>query len=156
MEGVRNLGILETMPATSLNPEKVRAVVYGSLRNHLDNMLGMCNFLPYRNDQVVEAVRAVTGWNTSTWELWKAAERMLTLARVFNLRQGLRPTDDRLPPRMAESLGAEGPGAPITPEAINAALPLYYEMMGWDPETGMPRPAKLHELDIGWVADLLR
>jgi aldehyde:ferredoxin oxidoreductase len=97
----------------------------------------------------------VTGWNTSTWELWKAAERMVTLARAFTVRQGLGAADDRLPPRMAEPLGAEGPGAPIAPESVSAALPLYYEMMGWDPETGVPRPAKLHELDIGWVADLL-
>jgi aldehyde:ferredoxin oxidoreductase len=56
---------------------------------------------------------------------------------------------------MAEPLGAEGPGAPIDPAAVEAALPLYYEMMGWDPDTGVPRRAKLYELDIGWVADLL-
>ena len=155
LEGVRNLGILEMMPATSLGPDKVRAILYGGLRNHLDNCLGLCNFLPYGNDQVVEAVRAVTGWDTNAWELWKVAERLLTLARAFNVRQGLTPADDRLPPRMAEPLGAEGPGAPIDPAAVEAALPLYYEMMGWDPDTGVPRRAKLYELDIGWVADLL-
>jgi aldehyde:ferredoxin oxidoreductase len=153
--GVRNLGVLETMPATWLGPEKVRAILYGGLRAHLDNCLGLCNFLPYSNEQVVEAVRAVTGWDTNAWELWKVAERLLTLARAFNVRQGFTPADDRLPPRMAEPLGADGPGAPIDPAAIEAALPLYYEMMGWDPGTGVPRRAKLYELDIGWVADLL-
>jgi aldehyde:ferredoxin oxidoreductase len=155
MGGVRNLGVLETMPATWLGPKKVRAVLYGALRAHLDNCLGLCNFLPYDNDQVVDAVRAVTGWDTSAWELWKGAERLLTLARAFNVRHGFTPADDRLPPRMAEPLGVDGPGAPIDPAAIEAALPLYYEMMGWDPATGVPRPARLHELDIGWVADLL-
>jgi aldehyde:ferredoxin oxidoreductase len=155
MDGVRNLGVLETMPATWLGPEKVRAILYGSLRSHLNNCLGMCNFLPYRNDQVVEAVRAVTGWDTNAWELWKAAQRLLTMARAFNVRQGFTPADDRLPPRMAESLGSDGPGAPIEPAAVEAALPLYYEMMGWDPATGVPRAAKLYELDIGWVAELL-
>lgn len=155
MGGVRNLGVLETMPATWLGPKKVRAVLYGALRAHLDNCLGLCNFLPYDNDQVVDAVRAVTGWDTSAWELWKGAERLLTLARAFNVRHGFTPADDRLPPRMAEPLGVDGPGAPIDPAAIEAALPLYYEMMGWDPATGVPRPARLHELDIGWLADLL-
>jgi aldehyde:ferredoxin oxidoreductase len=155
MDGVRNLGVLETMPATWLGPEKVRAILYGSLRSHLNNCLGMCDFLPYRNDQVVEAVRAVTGWDTNAWELWKAAQRLLTMARAFNVRQGFTPADDRLPPRMAESLGSDGPGAPIEPAAVEAALPLYYEMMGWDPATGVPRAAKLYELDIGWVAELL-
>jgi len=152
MGSVRNLGVLEPMPATWLGPEKVRAVIYGSLRQHLDNCLCLCNFLPYRNDQVVEAVRAVTGWDTNVWELWKAAERLVTMARAFNVRQGFTPADDRLPPRMAEPLG---PGAPIDPAAVEAALRLYYEMMGWDPVTGVPRAAKLYELGIGWVTTLL-
>ena len=118
----------------------------------MDNWLGICTFLPDRHDQVVEIVEAVTGWRTGTWELWKAAERLLTMARAFNVRHGLTPDDDRLPPRMAEPLGC---GAPIEPGAVKAALSLYYEMMGWDPASGVPRAARLHELDIGWVADLL-
>ena len=152
MDSVRNLGVLEPMPAPWLGPEKVRAIIYGSLRGHLNNCLGLCSFLPYRNDQVVEAVRAVTGWDTTAWELWKAAERLVTMARVFNMRLGFTPADDRLPPRMTEPLG---PGKPIDPAAVEAALPLYYEMMGWDPVTGVPRAAKLYELDIGWVTTLL-
>jgi len=173
MDSVRNLGVLEPMPATWLGPEKVRAIIYGSLRSHLNNCLGLCNFLPYRNDQVVEAVRAVTGWDTNAWELWKAAERLVTMARAFNVRQGFTPADDRLPPRMAEPLGPDGPstgpwsfgpgtkgsghrpGQPIDPAAVEAALPLYYEMMGWNPVSGVPRAAKLYELDIGWVTTLL-
>jgi aldehyde:ferredoxin oxidoreductase len=153
--GVRNLGILEPMPALSLGPEKVRAIIYGSLRLHLNNCVGMCGFLPYSNDQVVEAVRAVTGWDTNAWELWKAAERLVTMARAFNVRQGFTPADDRLPSRLAEPLGPSGTGKPIDPETVKAALPLYYEMMGWDPTTGVPRAAKLHELDVGWVAEML-
>ncbi len=152
LESVKSLGVLETMPATWLGPAKVRAILYGSLPPHLDNCLGLCNFLPYSHEQVVEIVEAVTGWRTGTWELWKAAERLLTMARAFNVRHGLTPDDDRLPWRMSEPLG---PGAPIDPAAIEAALPLYYEMMGWDPASGVPRTARLQELDIGWVADLL-
>jgi aldehyde:ferredoxin oxidoreductase len=155
LDGVRNLGVLETMPATSLAPEKVRAILYGGMRSHLENCLGLCGFLPYSNDQVVEAMRAVTGWDTNVWELWKVAERLVTMARVFNVRQGFTPADDRLPPRMAEPLGPEGPGRPVDPADVEAALRLYYEMMGWDPDTGVPRASKLHELGVGWVAELL-
>lgn len=152
--GVRNMGILEPMPALSLGPQKVRAIIYGGLRPHLNNCLGLCGFLPYSNDQVVEAVRDVTGWDTNAWELWKAVERMLTMARAFNVRQGFTPADDRLPPRMAEPLGSNGPGKPIDPLDVEAALPIYYEMMGWDPATGSPRLARLYELDIAWIAEL--
>ncbi|MFB0537973.1 MAG: aldehyde ferredoxin oxidoreductase family protein, partial [Anaerolineae bacterium] len=154
MDSVRNLGLLEPMPATWLGPEKVRAILYDGLRRHLNNCLCLCAFLPYSNNQVVEAVRAVTGWDTNAWELWKAAERMVTMARAFNVRQGFTPADDRLPPRMAQRLGS-GSGEPIDPVAMEAALPLYYEMMGWDPATGVPHTAKLYELDIGWVAESL-
>ena len=152
---VRNLGILEPMPATRLGPDKVRAIIYGSLRKHLNNCLGLCNYLPYSNDQVVEAVRAVTGWDTNTWELCKAIERLVTMARAFNVRQGFTPADDCLPVRLTQPIGPDGPGQPIDPVALKAALPIYYEMMGWDPATGVPRPAKLHELDIGWVAEMI-
>ena len=40
-------------------------------------------------------------------------------------------------------------------EDIAKALDLYYEMCGWDKETGAPTAGKLHELGIGWVAELL-
>jgi len=32
---------------------------------------------------------------------------------------------------------------------------MYFEMAGLDIETGNPTRAKLEQLDIGWVADLL-
>jgi len=100
-------------------------------------------------------VGAVTGWDTNAWELWKAAERLVTMARAFNVRQGFTPADDRLPLRMAEPIGPDGPGAPIKPRDVEAAVKLYYEMMGWNAATGEPRVAKLYELDIGWVAETL-
>ena len=31
----------------------------------------------------------------------------------------------------------------------------YYGMMGWDRETGVPYPEKLHELGVGWAAEYL-
>jgi aldehyde:ferredoxin oxidoreductase len=77
------------------------------------------------------------------------------MARAFNVRQGFTPADDRLPPRMAEPLGPDGPGEPIKPRDVEAAVKLYYEMMGWNAATGEPRVAKLYELDIGWVAETL-
>jgi aldehyde:ferredoxin oxidoreductase len=39
---------------------------------------------------------------------------------------------------------------PVDPEVLDHAATLYYGMMGWDPETGVPTEAKLHELDVAW------
>ena len=34
---------------------------------------------------------------------------------------------------------------------IEAALNMYYELAGWDVETGMPTKNKLEQLELAWV-----
>jgi aldehyde:ferredoxin oxidoreductase len=84
----------------------------------------------------------------------KASERALTLTRSFNMREGFTATDDALPERLYEGIKF-GPstGAKIDREQFQNALRLYYQMMGWNPETGVPSVAKLLELDLGWIND---
>jgi len=158
LEKAHMLGLLEPMPLNDLGPAKVRAAMYFQIwRNALD-AIGLCLFLPYDYRQAVEIVRAVTGWNTSLWELMKAGERIAALARVYNLREGLTAADDRLPERFFTPPTA-GPlhedRVAIDPQALEEAKRLYYQMMGWDAETGVPHRWKLEELEIGWVAEHL-
>jgi len=80
----------------------------------------------------------------------------LTMARAFNMREGLTADDDVLPPRMGEPLKAAAiDNWRIDPDEFVKARSLFYGMMGWDEQTGIPREAKLHELGIGWVVDEL-
>ena len=37
-------------------------------------------------------------------------------------------------------------------EEFANALKTYYQMMGWDEETGFPTEAKLAELELEWAA----
>jgi aldehyde:ferredoxin oxidoreductase len=55
--------------------------------------------------------------------------------------------------RLFEELSS-GPrkGSKLDREKFDTALRLYYAMMGWDSDTGIPTAAKLLELGIGWVA----
>jgi aldehyde:ferredoxin oxidoreductase len=98
-------------------------------------------------------MRALTGWDTSLWELMKVGERAKALARAFNCRDGFTSEDDRLPQRLHEAF-ASGPlaGVRVDPETFRRALQLYYRMEGWDPATGWPTFAKLAELGIEWAA----
>jgi aldehyde:ferredoxin oxidoreductase len=107
-------------------------------------------FLNYNVDQMVEMANAATGWSTSAWELMKIAERAVTMARVFNLREGFTSHDDTLPKRFYEQLPNAHERNNLNEESLERAKRLYYNMMGWS-ETGIPTPAKLHELDIGWI-----
>lgn len=109
----------------------------------------------YGPSQLVEAVRAVTGWNVSLWELMKVGERRLNLLRAFNAREGVGAEADTVPPKLLLPLqGGRSDGVAVTAEEVETAKTLYYRMAGWD-ENGRPTRAKLEELALGWVADEL-
>ena len=118
------------------------------------NSVSSCAFIPWSRGQVVELVRGLTGWKTNLYELLKVGERCVTMARVFNMREGLTREDDVLPPRLtvphvSRTLNEK----PVDPKVLDEMLSTYYGMMGWDPQTGEPTEAKLHELDIAWAAE---
>ncbi len=150
--GLRGLGILEPIAIESLGADKVRATLYNTIQSVASNCLPLCNFVPWSVEERVALVRAATGWDVSSYELFKVGERALTLARVFNMREGLGSADDRL---AARSYGPTTGGAlaegGIDPEELREAVQTYYGMMGWDTETGIPQAAKLDELGVSWA-----
>jgi len=156
LDNLASLGILEPVPLEDLGPRKVRALIYFVHWRVLDNCLLLCDFLPWSFIQKTEIVRAVTGWNTTSWELMKIGERVTTMARVFNIREGFKKEDDWLPERFfhPKTSGALSKTA-IDPERLKNAIHTYYEIMGWD-ENGVPKRSKLEELDIGWAAETLK
>ena len=149
------LGITEPIPLDELSPRKVRAAYYGGLWRQLSNYLGLCVFMPYSLTQQRDALAAITGWETSFWEMMKTAERGMTLMRVFNLREGFTAADDRLPDRFATPQPTGGlAGVIVDPEELAQAQKLYYAMLGWD-EEGLPTYARLAELGIEWAEEYL-
>ena len=97
-------------------------------------------------------LRASTGWDYTDVEALRLGERIATMARAFNLREGLTAADDQLPKRFFEPTprGALKDKA-IDLNAMNKAIRTFYTMMGWHPETGVPTQEKLEALGIGWV-----
>jgi len=153
-EDWRNLGVYDPMPQTELGYNKVRAYTYYTNWMWLHNQLGHCMFIPWDRDQLVDLVRAITGWKTNAWELLRTAERGVTMARAFNMREGLTRADDVLPPRINAAFVTESVSEKsVDPEVLDENVGLFYEMMGWDAQTGIPTQARLQELDIPWVAD---
>jgi len=151
---LRAFGILEPIPLELLNAKKIRALIYHVNWRILLNCLLMCIYPPWSVNQIVEIVRAVTGWDTSSWELMKVGERSLNLARVFNLREGFTEKDDWLPDRFFHPT-TSGPlsKVAVNEKTLERAKHTYYRMMGWDENTGTPTRGKLEELDISWVVD---
>jgi aldehyde:ferredoxin oxidoreductase len=148
------LGLIEPLDPLVLDARKVRAFFTTQSVWSAYNSVGMCDFVgtplnALELEPLVSYINAVTGWNMSLYELLKVGERNNTLARLFNCREGFTPADDLLPQRMHEGIG-NGPlkGQRIDPEEFLAARRVYYQMAGWDPETGRPTPAQLAELGV--------
>jgi aldehyde:ferredoxin oxidoreductase len=156
------LGLTDPQEKYSLTPEKVRyALVTEYFYSCLDSV-SVCQFVYgpawhlYGPDQLVDTVRAVTGWDVTIEELQLVGERRLNMLRVFNAREGLTREDDILPKKLSKALkGGHSDGFFFTTEELEAAKDVYYELAGWDVVTGTPTPDKLSELGLGWVADLL-
>jgi aldehyde:ferredoxin oxidoreductase len=108
----------------------------------------------YSFTEMVDLVSAISGWETSLWDLQKLGERRLAMQRCFNVREGLGPDEDRLPQRVYEPI-ASGPneGVRMDPDTVEQAKKTYYRMRDWDPVTGLPSATKLVELDVGWLRD---
>jgi aldehyde:ferredoxin oxidoreductase len=118
-------------------------------RTSLRNTVGLCIFLQYDEPRVVELVRGATGWDVSEEELRAVAARGLTMARLFNLREGMQAEDDRLPQRMHEPL-LKGPLSDkrLPREEVASIVSTYYTDQGWQPESGVPLLGTLEALGI--------
>ncbi|GAH81230.1 unnamed protein product, partial [marine sediment metagenome] len=149
LDSFKSLGILEPLPADDLGPHKVNMFRDVHLSRIALDCLVLCLFLPYDVNQTVDILSAVTGWKTSTTEVLRVAERTMTMARLFNIREGLSAADDKLPNRFFQP---KRNGVLSTkfydPEQLEKAKSYYYTLMGWDAKTGIPTPEKLQELGI--------
>ncbi len=149
------LGILERLETTDLGPRKIRMMRILEDVFSFMNSAGICKFAAvpcryYTFSQLISLAEAVTGWEVSLWELMRLGERRIALQKLFNARAGVKPDADALPIRAFEAIeGGPQDGVRIDREQFEEAKTLYYEMRGWDPSSGMPRPAKLIELGIG-------
>ena len=106
--------------------------------------------MPYTNfSQKLELLRAVTGWDTSWVELIQIGERILTLMRLFNNREGFTDADDELPERFYQHKTNGVLATKDIPDKTTMlkARQSYYFFMGWDAQ-GVPRPEKIAELEI--------
>ena len=139
LENSRTLGILQRIPMQEISARKVRNyAVLATLWSAAD-ALGFCIFAiaPVRAltfEQMAEMLAAVTGWNTSTFEIMRIGERRIQLMHLYNLREGIGPDADTLPDRFFDEPIDSGrwSGHRIDRGAFGDAVRSWYRMMGWD------------------------
>ncbi len=155
-ERMEEIGLTDPQPADNLNAEKVKfALTTQKLYSALDSV-SMCQFVfgpswhLYSTAQLVEAIQLVTGWDVDMDELLRVGERRLNLMRLFNARAGFTRDDDTLGQKLFVALeGGPTDGVQLSLEEIEKAKDMYFELAGWDVESGNPGEEKLRELGIG-------
>jgi aldehyde:ferredoxin oxidoreductase len=117
----------------------------------LDSMI-LCKFVRGALEDVyadsAEILSAVTGMDYSPSELHSVAQRVVTLRKLFNLREGWQPRDDTLPERFLSEAIPSGPvaGARLPRARLDEMIRGYNLARGWS-ESGIP--------EVRWSAALL-
>jgi len=115
----------------------------------LVNSLVLCVFMPDGGGlsftSILNIFNSITGWDWDIQEAMMCGERIFTLQRLINLRDGYTKKDDIFPPKMYVPAKKGFRAGKIPP--VNDLLNEYYELRGWDKE-GRPTKEKLEKLDL--------
>jgi aldehyde:ferredoxin oxidoreductase len=109
-------------------------------------------------EEMAKLYNKVTGIEMSGKELKRCGERINTVARLINIREGLGRKDDTLPWKvMNVPIPDEGPvqGAVVTKKELNLLLDDYYTSRGWTLK-GVPTAPKLKELGMEELTSLVK
>ena len=106
-------------------------------------MCSFCNPLPSHN---AELIQNAVGIKFGLEEVKLYGERIATIKRLFNIKMGLTPKDDRLPKILTRPFNSGG-SAGKTPDFVKLKK-LFYKFRDWELSTGKPSKNKLKQLGL--------
>ena len=108
-------------------------------------------------ESVAKLWASATGFNVTEEDLWKVGERVNSLERAFNFREGFTRADDILPKRIMEEPMPDGPakGQTVGKEDLDLMLDEYYKARGWY-NNGKPKKSSLVKLGMKNIADAIK
>lgn len=155
-----------SLPAYGL-PGKYEGVAQGAVENNyysaITDSLELCRFstkasgMTMTVEDMADLFSVATGEAVDTDGMRRIADRIWNLERAFIVREGITRKDDVLVGRyMDEPInGGQLDGLAFDREKWNRMLDEYYELVGWDKETGIPTRARLESLGLKDVAEEL-
>lgn len=137
---------------------KSRMVWWQELLYAITDSLGTCKFQTVflavhapKWEEYSKLIYLVSGMRYSTPQLMEIGERIYTIERMFNNREGFSRKDDTLPERYFEEATPLGlprvKGLKIDREKFEKMLDDYYALHGWD-NNGVPTNEILQKLGI--------
>jgi aldehyde:ferredoxin oxidoreductase len=137
---------------------KSRMIWWQELLYAVTDSLGVCKFQTVfcavhapKWEEFAKLVRLVSGMEFSKSELMTVGERIYTVERMFNIREGFTRKDDTLPERYFKETTPIGlpiaKNKKIDKEAFNKMLDEYYALHNWD-INGNPKKETLEKLGL--------
>jgi aldehyde:ferredoxin oxidoreductase len=131
--------------------ERAAAAAACSRFTNVLNGSGTCLFgalLGVERLPIFEWLNAATGWQRTPADYLTIGDRIQTQKQAFNIKQGLDPRSFKASARALGipplSAGANR-GRQVDLEKMRRD---YWQALGWDPETGIPRPEKMQQLGL--------
>lgn len=141
------LGYPEKLDRFSLEGKAAYTKVFLDLTAVID-AIGLCVFSTFGLGlpDYVHMYNAVVGDTYTDETLLEAGERIWNLEKLFNIREGIDSSQDKLPKRLLEEPVVNGPSKGHT-HKLSELLPEYYAVRGWD-ENGVPTEETLERLGL--------
>jgi aldehyde:ferredoxin oxidoreductase len=106
---------------------------------HATSCIGICEFAyHFQQYPLVELIKSILGWDITMDEIVKVGMRIQTLRQVFNIREGIDISKNRLPERAVKG-------------DYVADYRGYCESFGWNPNNGHPFKETLSDLGLDSV-----
>ena len=113
------------------------------------NSLVLCAFMVDGGDMPFSGVKdlfnAITGWDYSIEDLIEAGERIFTVQRLINIRDGYNAATDVMPKKMLQPAKEGFRAGKVLP--FKELMEDYYNLRGWD-ENGEPSQGTLDRLGL--------
>ncbi len=118
------------IPPAQIEGKAALLVDYEDRLNIFDTLI-LCRFYRdlYSWEELGRAIALVTGQPAAKEDLSRLAARIADMTRLFNLREGLTPADDRLPERLHRQKLPSG--GELTADEMEQLLADYYRLRGW-------------------------
>ena len=159
-EAEAKFGTKEALSPTSY--KKGAVLIYYQHIKAVVDMLELCHFARAAGkvitDQDLSSLFSLaTGIEMDEKTMLTAAERVYNVERAYGVRMGMDRKDDVLIGKWATEPVPNGPykGEMIDPEKWQIMLDEYYQLRGWDKNTGVPTRERLKDLGLDEVAEEL-
>jgi aldehyde:ferredoxin oxidoreductase len=141
------------------------AVFWQVKAKEIEDMIGICNYMgtyfgvrALEPSDYADLTRAALGIDISTDEFMRLGQAAYTLEKAFNtIHVGFTREDDYPPRRFVEEPVDRGPfaGFKCDQDKWDEMLDRFYQLNGWDVQSGLQTRAGLEDLGLSDIADKL-